>query len=156
MLQRIRDGLQASKAITWVILGAIGLTFVFWGGSGALDLGGGATQGAATVDGEDIPAFEATRAWSETQNRWATQVGTEMTDEQRKNFQQGIIDSLVMRKVIESRLRDGNYRVSEQTVLGEFQNIPPKASTTPTRPGRTCSRPARANANSSKTSANSC
>ncbi len=124
MLQRIRDGLQASKAITWVILGAIGLTFVFWGGSGALDLGGGATQGAATVDGEDIPAFEATRAWSETQNRWATQVGTEMTDEQRKNFQQGIIDSLVMRKVIESRLRDGNYRVSEQTVLGEFQNIP--------------------------------
>ncbi len=124
MLQRIRDGLQASKFITWVILGAIGLTFVFWGGSGALDLGGGATQGAASVDGEDIPAFEATRAWSEVQNRWATQVGTDMTDEQRKNFQQGIIDNLVLRKVIESRLRDGNYRVSEQAVLAEFQNIP--------------------------------
>ncbi len=124
MLQRIRDGLQASKAITWVILGAIGLTFVFWGGSGALDLGGGSMQGAATVDGEDIPAFDATRQWSEMQNRWATQVGTEMTDEQRKNFQQNIIDNLVLRKVIDSRLRDGNFRVSEQAVLAEFQNIP--------------------------------
>lgn len=124
MLQRIRDGLQASKAITWVILGAIGLTFVFWGGSGALDLGGGAMKGAATVDGEEIPSFEATRAWSEMQNRWATQVGTEMTAEQRKNFQQNIIDNLVLRKVVESRLRDGHYRVSEQAVLAEFQKIP--------------------------------
>ena len=124
MLQRIRDGLQGQKWLAWIILGAIGLTFVFWGGSGALDPGGGATQGAASVDGEDIPAFEATRAWSETQNRWATQVGTDMTDEQRVRFQEGIIDNLVLRKVIETRLRDGNYRVSEQAVLGEFQNIP--------------------------------
>ncbi len=124
MLQRIRDGLQGQKWLAWIILGAIGLTFVFWGGSGALDPGGGAAQGAASVDGEDIPAFEATRAWSETQNRWATQVGTDMTDEQRVRFQEGIIDNLVLRKVIETRLRDGNYRVSEQAVLGEFQNIP--------------------------------
>ena len=47
-----------------------------------------------------------------------------MTDEQRKNFQQNIIDNLVLRKVIDSRLRDGNFRVSEQAVLAEFQNIP--------------------------------
>lgn len=124
MLQRIRDGLHGQKWLAWIILGAVALTFVFWGGSGALDIGGGSTQAAATVDGEEIPAFEATRAWSETQNRWATQVGTDMTDEQRANFQQGIIDNLVMRKIIESRLRDGHYRVSERAVLGEFQNIP--------------------------------
>jgi peptidyl-prolyl cis-trans isomerase D len=124
MLQRIRDGLQGSKVITWAILGAIALTFVFWGGSGALDPGSSNTTGAARVDDEEIPAFEATRAWSEAQNRWATQVGTEMTAEQRAKFQEGIIDNLVLRKVIETRLRDGDYRVSDKLVLAEFQNIP--------------------------------
>jgi peptidyl-prolyl cis-trans isomerase D len=124
MLQRIRDGLQGQKWLAVVVLGAIGLTFIFWGGAGSLDLGGSAMQGAASVDGDEIPAFEATRAWSETQNRWATQVGTEMTAEQRTKFQEGIIDNLVLRKVIETRLRDGNYRVSDKSVLAEFQNIP--------------------------------
>src|SRR6187551_1996678 len=124
MLQRIRDGLQGQKWVAALVLGAIGLTFIFWGGSGALDRGAKGMLGAASVDDEEIPAFEATRAWSETQNRWATQVGTEMTAEQRAKFQEGIIDNLVMRKVIETRLHDGDYRVSERAVLAEFQHIP--------------------------------
>jgi hypothetical protein len=40
MLQRIRDGLQGQKWLAWVVLGAIGATFVFWGGSNSLDFTG--------------------------------------------------------------------------------------------------------------------
>ncbi len=52
MLQRIRDGLQGQKWLAWFVLGAIGLTFVFWGGSGALDFTGMSGTTAAEVDGD--------------------------------------------------------------------------------------------------------
>ena len=41
MLQRIRDGLQGQQWLAWVFVGAIGLTFVFWGGSRSFDFNGG-------------------------------------------------------------------------------------------------------------------
>ena len=124
MLQRIRDGLQGQKWLAWVVLGAIGLTFVLWGGAGNIDFSGVAKTTAAKVDGVDIPATEATRAWSEMQARWARQFGTDIPAEQRATMQKNIIDGLVLRKLIEMRLHDGHYRVSNATVLAEFQNIP--------------------------------
>lgn len=124
MLQRIRDGLQGQKWLAWLVLGAIGLTFVFWGGSGALDFSGMSGTTAAEVNGIKIPAEEATRAWSETQARWARQFGTDIPPEQRVAMQQNILDGLVLRKLVEKRLNDGHYRVSDAKVLAEFQKIP--------------------------------
>jgi peptidyl-prolyl cis-trans isomerase D len=124
MLQRIRDGLQGQKWLAWVLLGAIGLTFVLWGGAGSLDFSGVAKNSAAEVDGVEIPASEATRAWSEMQARWARQFGTDIPAEQRVAMQKNIIDGLVLRKLIEKRLQDENYRVSDASVLAEFQNVP--------------------------------
>ena len=124
MLQRIRDGLQGQKWLAWIILGLIGATFVFWGGSGSLDSAGVANTTAAEVDGVEIPASDATRAWSDTQARWARQFGTDIPPEQRVAMQQNILDGLVLRKLIEKRLQDENFRVSDATVLTEFQNIP--------------------------------
>jgi peptidyl-prolyl cis-trans isomerase D len=124
MLQRIRDGLQGQKWLAWVVLGAIGLTFVFWGGSGALDFTGMATRSAAKVDGEEIPATEATKAWSDTQMRWSQQFGTEIPDDQRARIQDNILDNLVLQKLLQLRLEDEFYRVSDGRVLGEFQNVP--------------------------------
>ena len=66
MLQRIRDGLQGQKWLAWLILGAIGATFVFWGGSGSLDFSGVANTTAAEVNGKEIPASEALEEWSDT------------------------------------------------------------------------------------------
>jgi peptidyl-prolyl cis-trans isomerase D len=124
MLQRIRDGLQGQKWLAWFILGAIGLTFVFWGGSSSLDFSGVSNTTAAEVDGIKIPANEATRAWSETQARWSRQFGTDIPADRRAAMQQNILDGLVMRKLVEKRLDDSHYRVSNATVLAQIHNIP--------------------------------
>jgi peptidyl-prolyl cis-trans isomerase D len=124
MLQRIRDGLQGQKWLAGFVLGAIGLTFVFWGGSGALDFTGMSGATAAEVDGVKIPAEEATRAWSDTQARWSRQFGTDIPAEQRVAMQQNILDGLVMRKLVAKRLDDAKFRVSDAKVLAEFQNVP--------------------------------
>ena len=124
MLQRIRDGLQGQKWLAWLVLGLVGLTFVFWGGSSSLDAGGVSNSAAAEVDGVEIPAAEATRAWSDTQARWSRQFGTDIPPEQRVSMQQNILDSLVLRKLIEKRLEDENFRVSDAAVFTEFQKVP--------------------------------
>ena len=124
MLQRIRDGLHGKKWFAWIFLGAIGLTFVFWGGSGALDFSGMSGATAAEVNGIKIPAEEATRAWSDTQARWARQFGTDIPAEQRAAMQQNILDGLVLRKLVEKRLDDAHFRVGDAKVLAEFQKIP--------------------------------
>ncbi len=124
MLQRIRDGLQGQKWLAWLILGAIGATFVFWGGSGSLDFTGVSNTVAAEVDGEEIPAEDAMRAWSDTQQRFSRQFGTEVPEEQRAAIQNSILDNLVLRKVLELRLDELNYRVSEDAVFAEWRSIP--------------------------------
>jgi peptidyl-prolyl cis-trans isomerase D len=124
MLLRIRDGLQGQKWVAWVLLGGVAATFVLWGGAGSLDFTGMTKTTAAEVDGIDIPASEATRAWSEMQARWSRQFGTDIPAEQRVAMQKNIIDGLVLRKLVEKRLLDAHYRVSNARVLSEFQNIP--------------------------------
>ncbi len=124
MLQRIRDGLQGQKWLAWVVLGAIGVTFVFWGGSGALDFSGLSRTEAAEVEGKGIPADEATRAWSQAQSRWSQQFGTEIPADQRVKMQDRILDDLIIRELIRQRVEEARYRVSENAVLAEFQNIP--------------------------------
>jgi peptidyl-prolyl cis-trans isomerase D len=124
MLQRIRDGLSGQKWLAWTVLGAVGATFVFWGGSNSLDFTGVSKQTAATVNGVEIPASEATKAWSDTQARWARQFGTEIPPERRVAMQQNILDGLVLRKLVEKRLEDEKFRVSDAAVLTEFQKIP--------------------------------
>src|SRR5262245_32474341 len=99
MLQRIRDRLGRHKWLSWLALLPIALIFGFWGGSNKLDFNGVGKQDAAEVDGEKIPATEATKAWSSIQARWSQQVGTEIPEERRKQMQDDILDSLVRNKV---------------------------------------------------------
>ncbi|HEV7606121.1 MAG TPA: SurA N-terminal domain-containing protein [Steroidobacteraceae bacterium] len=124
MLLRIRDGLQRQKWLGWVVLGLIGATFIFWGGANSLDFTGVSKTTAAEVDGIEIPASEATRAWSEQQARWSRQFGTDIPPEQREAMQQNILDGLVLRKLVDKRLDDAHYRVSNAMVFGEFHKIP--------------------------------
>jgi peptidyl-prolyl cis-trans isomerase D len=124
MLLRIRDGLQRQKWLGWTILGLIGATFVFWGGSSSLDFTGMTNAEAAEVDGEVIPATEASKAWSDTQARWAQQFGTEIPDDQRIRIQEGILDNLVLSKLLDMRLDEQKFAVSESKVLAEIQQVP--------------------------------
>ena len=124
MLQRIRDGLHGRKWLAWLALFPIALIFVFWGGSNSLDLSGAGQDDAAEVDGEKIPAEEATRAWSEAQANWSRQFGMEIPAEQRARMQENIIEGLVRQKLIETRLEEERFRVSDARVLAEFEKIP--------------------------------
>ena len=122
MLQRFRDGLQGTAAK--VILGAIALTFIVWGGAGSIDFTGVGDNVAAEVDGEEIPASEATQAWVDTQQRYSSQFGTEVPEARKAEIQANILDNLVLRKVLELRLQDQNYRVSDAAVFAEWRSIP--------------------------------
>lgn len=124
MLQRTRDFLQGHKWPAWVILGAIAATFVLWGGAGSLDLTGVGSNAAAEVNGEEIPASEATLAWNDMQQRFSSQYGTEIPEERKAEVQASIVDNLVLRKVLEQRLADQNFRVSEAAVFAEWRAIP--------------------------------
>jgi peptidyl-prolyl cis-trans isomerase D len=124
MLQRIRDGLQGQKWLAWVILGAIGATFVFWGGSGSLDPSSVSNATAAEVDGEEISAELATQEWNDIEANWAQQVGTEMPAEQRQAMQQRLLDNLILRKLIEERMRRQHFRVSNAAVLASWRDNP--------------------------------
>jgi len=123
MLQRIRDGLQGQKWLAWLVLGAIGATFVFWGGTSSLDFNGTSKNDAAKVNGEEIPASEATQAWSEMQARWAQQFGTDIPPDQRVKMQDNILEQLVLQKLIKTRLDEQNYRIPSAKVLAEVQSI---------------------------------
>src|SRR5690348_7592221 len=124
MLQRIRDGLQGQKWLAWVVLGAIAATFVLWGGAGSLDLTGVGSNAAAEVNGEEIPASAATLEWNDTQQRFSRQFGTEVPEDRKAEIQQRIVDNLILRKVLEQRLAEQHYRVSEAAVLAEWRSIP--------------------------------
>lgn len=124
MLQRIRDGLHGRKWLAWLALFPIAAIFIFWGGSNSLDFNGSSRQDAAIVDGEKIPATEATKAWSETQARWSQQFGTEIPAEQRARIQDNILEQLVLQKLLENRLDAEHFHVSEGRVLTEIQNVP--------------------------------
>ena len=123
MLQRIRDGLYNRKWLAWLALAPIALIFSFWGGS-RNDSGGQSHTDAATVNGESIPLREATKQWQDTEARWSQQFGTDIPADQRAKMQDGILDNLVLRKLIEQRLKDGHYAVAEAKVLTEFQSYP--------------------------------
>src|SRR3954471_166122 len=121
MLQRIRDGLQGQKWLAWVVLGLIGATFVFWGGTNSLDINGVSKRDAAKVNGKEISGTDATRAWSEEQAKWARQsAGAEIPTDIRTKIQDSILDRLVMQEVIDQKLDEGHYRVSEASVLNEI------------------------------------
>ncbi len=124
MLQRIRDGLHGRKWLAWLALFPIALIFIFWGGSNSLDFSGVSGQEAAKVDGEKIAATEATKAWSDTQARWSEQFGTEIPEEQRVRIQDNILESLVLQKLLELRLDQQHFRVSDARVFSEIEKTP--------------------------------
>src|SRR3569832_2237445 len=123
MEQRIRDGLQGQKWHAWVVLGAIGATVIFCGGTNSLDFNGTSKNAAAKVNGDEIPADEARQQWAQMQNRWAQQFNSDIPADQATKMQDNILDQLVLQKLIKSRLREQLYRVSDAKVLTEVQGI---------------------------------
>jgi peptidyl-prolyl cis-trans isomerase D len=123
MLQQLRDGLSRQKWLAWVVLGLIGATFIFWGGTNSLDFNGTTKNEAAKVNGDEIGADEARQQWAQTQNRWAQQFNSDIPADQAAKMQDNILDQLILQRLVKSRLHDQRYRVSDAKVLAEVQGI---------------------------------
>ena len=104
MLQRIRDGLHGHKWLAWFALAPDRAASSVSGVAPTLDFSGASREDAATVNGEKIPATKPRKAWSDAQARWSQQFGDEIPAEQRARMQDGILDELVLRKLLELRL----------------------------------------------------
>jgi len=105
--------------VALLILGTIGVTFVFFGvGSNTL-IG---QQFAAQVDGSDIGAMEFEQAYRDQLDRnptWA-----QLPDEYRLQIRQSILNSMIRDRLVDLHLAKVGYQVSDETVTSAIQRVP--------------------------------
>jgi peptidyl-prolyl cis-trans isomerase D len=114
MLQNIRDKLQGQKWLGYVVLGALALVFVAWGPYSAVsDIGLGGSDYAARVDGESLSRAEINDSWRRQQPQLQQAFGGTLTDAQRTEFQQRLLDTAVRGLAANQYARRVGYRVTE-------------------------------------------
>ncbi len=119
MLQRIRDNLHGPLA--YFILGAIALVFVAWGAYGIVDVGIGQGAYAAKVNGEKIPLETVRQAWIDQQAQIARAFGGEIPPDRKAQLQQSVLEGLIARAVIDNRVHDLGYRVTDEQVKAAIE-----------------------------------
>lgn len=122
MLQKIRENLNGPLA--YFVLGAISLVFVAWGAYGIVDVGIGRSAYAATVNGERVPLETARQAWFDQQAQAASAFGGEIPDEAREQLQQQVMEGLITRTMLDARLHDLGYRVSDAQLKAAIEQEP--------------------------------
>jgi len=122
MLQRIRENLNGPLA--YFVLGAISLVFVAWGAYGIVDVGIGQSAYAAKVNGEKIPLETARQAWLEQQAQAVQAFGGEIPEDSKAQLQQSVLEGLITRAMLDDRLHDLGYRVSDEQIKAAIQQEP--------------------------------
>jgi len=122
MLQRIRENLNGPLA--YFVLGAISLVFVAWGAYGIVDVGIGQSAYAAKVNGEKIPLETARQAWLEQQAQAAQAFGGEIPEDRKALLQQSVLEGLITRAMLDDRLHDLGYRVTDEQIKAAIQQEP--------------------------------
>ena len=116
MLQQIREKFSGTFAI--VLLGMIGLSFVFFGLNYSF-IGSGY---AAKVDGEEVsPALFEQRYGEAVQNN--PQIAT-LDGPIREQVRRQVLDQLVVETLIENYLDDRGYRISDEQVMADIRETP--------------------------------
>jgi peptidyl-prolyl cis-trans isomerase D len=118
MLQGLHDKLKG--ALAYVVLGAIAMTFIFWGINWTLS----APTYAAKVNGAEISANEVRQAYQQQLAQFERQTNSPMTDAQRNDLKKRVMDEFVNRQAIITRSDDLGYRVSDQDVIDEMARVP--------------------------------
>ena len=124
MLQRIRDGLQSQKWLTYTVLGALILVFAVWGAYGIVDLSIGASNYAARADGEKISVKEANDQWQRQQAMWQQRFGGELPAELRARMQDELLEAMVSDALLQAHARKLGYRISDQQVHDQIRQVP--------------------------------
>ena len=118
MLQSIHDKLKGWVA--GVVLGAIGLVFVFWGINWTLS----APTYAAKVNGTEISANEVRQTYQQQLAQIERQSNAPLDDAMRNEIKQRVLDEYVNSEALVTRADDLGYRVSDTELLAEMAKVP--------------------------------
>src|SRR5208282_2143514 len=118
MLQTIHDKLKGWLA--GVVLGAIGLVFVFWGINWTLS----APNYAAKVNGVEISSNEVRQSYQQQLAKYERQANTPLDDAQRTEIKRHVLEDYVNSEALVSRADELGYRVSDGEVLAGMAQVP--------------------------------
>jgi peptidyl-prolyl cis-trans isomerase D len=118
MLQSIHDKLKGWVA--GLVLGAIGLVFVFWGINWTLS----APTYAAKVNGTEISANEVRQAYQQQLAQIQRQSNAPPDDAMRNEIRQRVLEQYVDGEALVTRADDLGYRVSDSQLLAEMAKVP--------------------------------
>src|ERR1700722_10047500 len=118
MLQSIHDKLKGWLA--GVVLGAIGLVFVFWGINWTLT----APTYAAKVNGSEIGANEVRQAYQQQLAQFERQTNGSISEAQRIDIKKRVLDQYVNSEALVTRSDALGYRVSAAGWLNAGFQIP--------------------------------
>ena len=118
MLQTIHDKLKGWLA--GVVLGAIGLVFVFWGINWTMT----PPSYAAKVNGSEIPSTEIRQAYQQQLAQYERQATAPLDDAQRTALKKRVLDEYVNTEALVTRADELGYRVSDQALLEDMAQVP--------------------------------
>jgi peptidyl-prolyl cis-trans isomerase D len=118
MLQTIHDKLKGWLA--GVVLGIIGLVFVFWGINWTLS----APTYAAKVNGTEVSADEVRQSYQQQLAQAERQSNGAVSDAQRNDIKLRVLDDYVNSEALVTRANKLGYRVTDQQLLQEMAQIP--------------------------------
>ena len=118
MLQSIHDKLKGWVA--GLVLGAIGLVFVFWGINWTLS----APNYAAKVNGVEISTNEVRQSYQQQLAQIERQSSAPLDDAIRNEIKRRVLDDYVNSEALVTRADDLGYRVSDQKLLEAMSQVP--------------------------------
>src|SRR5271154_500304 len=118
MLQTIHDKLKGWLA--GVVLGAIGLVFVFWGINWTLS----APTYAAEVNGSEVSANEVRQSYQQELAQAERQTNGTVSEAQRDGIKRRVLDNYVNTEALITRAYALGYRVSDQELLDAMSKVP--------------------------------
>jgi peptidyl-prolyl cis-trans isomerase D len=118
MLQSIHDKLKGWLA--YVVLGAIGLVFVFWGINWTLS----APTYAAKVNGTEISSNEVRQTYQQQLAQMERRSNGPLDDTIRNEIKRRVLDEYVNSEALVTRADDLGYRVSDSELLAEMSKVP--------------------------------
>src|SRR6202166_3210929 len=118
MLQSIHDKLKGWLA--GVVLGAIGLVFVFWGINWTMS----APNYAAKVNGSEVSANEVRQSYQQQLAQVERQSNGSISDAQRNEIKMRVLDQYVSTEALITRADALGYRVSDQELLDAMSQVP--------------------------------
>lgn len=119
MLGQIRD--RATGWIAGVIVGALIISFAFWGVS--FYFGGDGQANVATVNDTNIDLQTYQRAFSNLRRQMQQIFGDEISLEEEELIRQQTLQRLVDTEIINQIVRENNFQITDQQVAATITNL---------------------------------